>query len=497
MRNNAHSQDIQRNNPYPITPAITTIAMPLLIGRRKKLSLETAQEKSKETQPKSKATEVEKYEVTPETLKFFVKKGWLKKRFVVIKEIPVYEISGIESLGNELSVTWKVTTDWFVLKKKSASFNELRKEIQNLLDKNQKKLEAQAKVTKRKNDLTTLLNFSVGIVNSSFDMLMDLQRKPVNWSKLDIYASSLIEKTGFSGQTLAPLTLDFSKAAEAVESQMPEKASIEIFCILKTIYAFFEELRLEEDIEQAHPNFKEAKAAILACFTLNDIWLGKLVGEKESQQESQVFQAALQSISNNSSFKMNFEALKADFDKMDEDAELERAVEDSRAVFLELIRNMDRRIEQPSIEKSPIEQQQPSLSTLQESVPSPAQTGLMQHAESQVPGQPPAVIPAIEPQLSIQTLTKPAPIVQTELVIPSEHEQQPASSPEPQLEPVPKPFAVEQKETLPPSIGEPGVQMPGPSESVSPPSEEEKARSEVAPKKKSFGSRIRKAVMGY
>ena len=247
MKNSAHQQDIQHNNLYLITPA--------MIGQRTETSpaVQIAQEKPKNSPSKLKKTTIEKYEVTSETLKFYVEMGLFKKRFVVVKEIPVYEISGIESLGNELAVTWNGATDWFVLKKKSASLSELREQIQSLLDENKKKLGAQAKEAKRKSDLTGLLNFSVGIVNSSFDVIMGLQLKPVNWAKLDIYANSLIEKTGFAGQTLAPLTLDFSKVAEAIKSEVPENASKEIFEVLKTVYQFFEELQLKEDIRASAP----------------------------------------------------------------------------------------------------------------------------------------------------------------------------------------------------------------------------------------------------
>ncbi len=500
MKNNARPQDIQHNNPYLITPAITTVAMPLLNGRRQNTSpaVQTAQEKPKNGRSKPKTTRIEKYEVTSETLKFYVEKGLFRKRFVVVKEIPVYEISGIESLGNELSVTWKGATDWFVLKKNSASLCELREQIQSLLDEHQKNLEAQAKEAKRKSDLTGLLNFSVGIVDSSFDMLMGLQFKPVNWEKLDIYANSLIDKTGFAGQTLAPLTLDFSKVAEAIRSEVSENASKEIFEVLKTVYVYFEELQLEDNVEQVHPNFKDAKEVILACFTLNDIWLGKIAGEKDNQKESQVLEGALQSLADGTSFNVNFETLKAGFDKMVPDAQLESTIEDNREIFLGQLRNIGRPIEQPSVKQASTAQQETQMSSPQELACPPKPTVPMRPIEPQELAQPQTLEPAIEPQQIIQPSTEQVPVEQTEQVVPPEPEQPPNLS-EPKIEPVPEPIVVEQQETSPPSSGEPVIQMQEPKlTEVSVSKNEDVTRTtQIEPKKKSFGRRLKKSVMGY
>ena len=510
MKNNAHTKDVLQNNLYSIIPAITTVSMPLLNERRKKASSaeQTAQEKQKKGHPKLKPTAIEKYEVTSETLKFYVEKGLLKKRFAIVKEIPIYEISSIESLGNELSVTWKGATDRFVLKKKNSSLSALREQIQSLLDEHQKTMDAQAKVAKRKSDLTILLNFSVGIVDSSFDMLMGLQFKPINWAKLEIYANSLIEKTGFEGQTLAPLTLDFSKVAEAVSSEVSENASIEIFEVLKTVYVYFEELQLEEDIEQVHPNFKDAKAAILACFTLNDIWLGKIGGEKDSQEESQVLQGALQSLADDTSFNVNFEALKAGFDKIGPDAELESTIEDSREIFLGQLRNIDRPIEQLSAEHATSAQPEMPIFAPQELVQPPESTVPMRPIESQALAEPPAlepltelqpfVQPPVEPQSTIQSPTERALVEQTGPVMLPELVQ-PPNLREPKVEPTPESLVVEQQKTSPPSSGETDVQIrEHESSEVSVPTNEDVAKApEVAPKKKSFGQRLRKSVMGY
>jgi len=47
--------------------------------------------------PNSKGLDITKYEISHNKIKFFYAKGFLKKRWVLIKEIPIQEISGVES----------------------------------------------------------------------------------------------------------------------------------------------------------------------------------------------------------------------------------------------------------------------------------------------------------------------------------------------------------------------------------------------------------------
>ncbi len=468
--------------------------------------------------PKHLSVPVGKHEILDNILKFSVEKGLTKKRWVTLKEIPVYEIVGIESLGNELSVTWKGATDWFIIKKKGASFNGLPEQIRSLLDEHQKTLKATEKAAQRKTELRDLLNFSLGIVDSMFDMLRGLQFKPINWMKLDIYIDTLLDKTVFNGQTVSPLTLNFTGVAKSIESQLPENSSKEIFAVLKTVYLYFEELRPEEDIEQAHPNFKDAKAAIQVCFTLNDIWLGKIVGEKDRQKETQVLESALQNLTHGTAFKVDFEYFKEKFDKTFSDADLEAAIEDSRETFKAQLRSLGQPLEQTAATAPPTE---PAAVPPEQPLP----------ARQEIALPPEAIIPAPEPA----PIPKPTEPLQPPTVeLPNEPEQviQPSAEPEPPafeqpIEPPNAPVPVEQTE--PPklqepvqsaeiegasvehavestlgelqsieasSTEEPEVQVQEPVKEVLPPGEDVKPSVEMV-KKKGLGRRLRKAVMGY
>jgi hypothetical protein len=119
MKNKANPPDTQhKNQHYQFTPIITTLAFPLFIEQRK--NAESLQEKSpKIKEPKSEGLEIIKYEISDNKIKFFDTKGFLKKCWVLIKEIPIQEINGIESFGNELKITWNAEVYTFVSKKDS------------------------------------------------------------------------------------------------------------------------------------------------------------------------------------------------------------------------------------------------------------------------------------------------------------------------------------------------------------------------------------------
>jgi hypothetical protein len=342
MKNKSHPQDIRHeNHQYHYTPVITTIAMPLLIGRRKKMKTaeQSTQEKPSKPKPKPKGTTVAKYELSHGVLKFFVTKGLLKKRWVAIKEISVNEITGVESLGNELTVTWKGDTYSFVLKK-GEMFSELRDQIQGLLDDQQKTLESTTKVSLRRSDLAELINASVGIVDFSFDVLLALQVKTVDWTWLETYAEGLGENLNFAGQTMATLSLDFSKVNDAIKSRALKKASKETFNVLKSIYDYFYNLKLEEDQLETHPNSKDTKAVILAYYTLNDILLGKIVGEKDIKEEILVLETALRDLGNETNVKVNVEKLKSCIDMVGVESDNLTVIDDARGIFREQLKQL-------------------------------------------------------------------------------------------------------------------------------------------------------------
>jgi hypothetical protein len=150
MKNRTNPPTTQRKNrQYAFTPLITTVAFPLFIGRQK--NAESTQGKSlKYKKPKSKSLAIAKYEVSDNKIKFFDAKGFPKKRWVLIKEISIQEISAVESFGNELKLKCNEEIFTFFFKKNSETVISLTDQIQSLLKEQMKALEKKRKIILQK-----------------------------------------------------------------------------------------------------------------------------------------------------------------------------------------------------------------------------------------------------------------------------------------------------------------------------------------------------------
>ena len=246
-------------------------------------------------------------------LKFFVAKGFPKKRWVSIKEIPVYEITSVESFGNELSISWNGSVYEFIFKKKNESFVMLRDQIRGLLEGQRKNIEITEKANQRKNDLNSIINFSIDVVDLSFNILMGLSRKKISWDILEGYIGSLGTNLSFKGQTMEPLNVDFGDFIVAIKKQALKETSKEAFKILKTIYNYFDNLKAEDDL---NIELQNAKTAMLAYYTLNDLMFAKFVGGDADEKENLALESALLSLADKSNIKVSFEELNTSIDRL-------------------------------------------------------------------------------------------------------------------------------------------------------------------------------------
>jgi hypothetical protein len=314
---------------YAFTPAITTVAFPLLFGRRKEKTAAQEEAPKAKPKPKQKGLATDKYELSDATVKFFAAKGFPKKKWVILKEIPIQEITDVESSGNDLSVTWNGVVYFFVLRKKGELFVSLRDQIQGLLTTQTKTVADTEKANRRKSDLAAAINASVGVVDVSFDVLMGLHEKRVNWVRLEGIVEGLGLGLKVDGGMVAPLNLDFKNLSAAVKAQVPKETSQEAYAILKSIYGYFDALK-PDDSQNA--DFQNTKAAILAYYTLNDLLFGKVIGDRDSEKESLALEGFLAGLAKESNVKVSFEELKVCLDGFGGQAE-NGVVEDARALF--------------------------------------------------------------------------------------------------------------------------------------------------------------------
>jgi len=324
-------------------PAITTVAVPLLIfGQHKKETTTNTPQTTPQTPPKPKkkptGTAITKYEIAEEKIKFLNIKGFFKKRWVTVKEFPVYEITAVESLDNWLSLTWKGEVHSFLLKKNADSFAKLQEQIQTMLLEHQAALEKKMKATLRRTELLGAINASLPIVDLSFDVLMGLHQKRIDWSRIEECMQGLGTSFSYKAQSLPLLELDFSKVTAAVKSQTAKDASKETFSCLKTIHAYFTGLKAEDDLADATPNFLQTKTAILAYYTLNDLLLAKVVGDKDSKKEETYLDELLKSLSEGTNVKVESEQLLIEVGKFGSEENREDVAEGVRGLFREQLK---------------------------------------------------------------------------------------------------------------------------------------------------------------
>jgi hypothetical protein len=204
----------------------------------------------------------------------------------------------------------------------------------------QKLTEDNGQVLLRRNELLGVIKASIGIVDLSFDILMGLQKKRINWQRLEDYSKDLGENFSFTGQSMPTLNLNFQKISSAIKRQVPKETSKEADNILKVIHGYFGSLSLDDDIKESVPNFLSAKTIILSYYTLNDLLLGKVVGDKETKKEIHQLESVLQILANNTEFKVNIEELKASIDKVIPENDLQSVIDGSRGIFKEQLKHL-------------------------------------------------------------------------------------------------------------------------------------------------------------
>ena len=203
--------------------------------------------------------------------------------------------------------------------------------------KRQKLIEVYGEVSLRRNELVEIIQASIRIIDLSFDILIDLQKKQINWLLLEKYFEAFGENFSFAGATMPSLNLDLLKISSAIKSQIPKKTSKEAYIILKVIYDYFERLNVDDDFKESAPNFKSSKAIILAYYTLNDLILAKVVDANEITKETHQLESVLQILANNNSFKIDIEALMVNIGKVIPENELENFIVRSRGIFKEAL----------------------------------------------------------------------------------------------------------------------------------------------------------------
>ena len=390
-----------------------------------------------QTPQMQKGIEVAKVELSGGVIKFFVAKGRGKKQWVAAREIPVSEVESIEKFGTELKVTWKGTADTFFTREKNDLFGEVADQVNQTLEQKRKSAEEKEKAAKRKTDLFGVVSAALGVTDLSFNVLTSLQEKRINWQLIEEYAKGLSDTMNYTAQTLPPLKLDFSKIVQAAQTQVAKEASNEAFNLLKAEFGYFDGLNFEDDIKGNHPNIHDVKSMISAYFMLNDLLLGKVVGDKDSKEETSQLEAVLLKLAAETSFKVNVDELKDYIGKIDPNADKKKVIDKSRAVFKEQIKQLNKPVVAPIVQEPT---QEPVQEPMQEPPQKPESAAEPVIKEETIPESVPKVEVSSEPVSKPEVVAEPVSKEETiqEPISKVEVSTEPISREETIAEPVPK-----------------------------------------------------------
>jgi len=274
------------------------------------------------------------------TIKFHITKGRFKKRKELSREIPMADIDGMNRMGNELSITWKGTTDTFVIEETEFAGTIFEK-IPETLREQRRMFDAKEVAKQKRNQVGKIVSVAMEIADSLFDILMSLHGW-VDWNHIEVFSKRFEENVGIlTDQEMETLELDFKKLSLAIEERLPEEISKEAYDLLRLLHDYFSGLVSENDsLKEINPNYSDARTAIQAYYLLNDIALGTIVGDDEIGKEHNELMMTLENLSRETGLKINIEAIKDVIAKLGSEKGKESAIEKSRAVFRQQLNNL-------------------------------------------------------------------------------------------------------------------------------------------------------------
>jgi len=267
------------------------------------------------------------------TLKFYVERGRFKKKSEVVREIPLTDIENAALSGTELSITWKGVADIFIVEKEEPA-NAIFEEVDSALKKQKETLETERTPPQIPNDLIDTIKASLETTDSLFDILMSLHGR-FDWNRLENALKSSEENANLLPiQKTGIMIIDFTKLESTIRNNRLEEISKEVYDTLKSLSGQLNELALNNVLpEKVHPDYEDAKRIILAYYTLNDIIIGTIVGDKEINRERNELAAMLEGLAKTVELHIDVDAIIRVSDRLVNEKVDESLIEQNRRVF--------------------------------------------------------------------------------------------------------------------------------------------------------------------
>ena len=273
------------------------------------------------------------------TIKFQIEKGRFRKRKEVVRQIQITDIEDMNRIGKELSITWKDSTDIFIIEEPELAETIFAK-IPTVSEEQGIIFEEKEVAKQRQGNVSEIITVVIEITDSLFNILRSLNGW-VDWNRVEEDFSKGIEKNLERVTQITTIDLDFTKLTLSIKERAPEKISREIYDLLKVINGYFSVVdTAKETPEEIHPNVSDAKMTIKAYFLLNDIILGLEVGDEEIEKEKNLLLMVLSDLSKTSGLKLDMDTIKDIIDELVVEKGKKNISEKSRAVFRLQLKNL-------------------------------------------------------------------------------------------------------------------------------------------------------------
>jgi len=268
-------------------------------------------------------------ELSGGTLFFYTRKGLLRKKRIIVREISLLDIIDMKYSASELTIKWRsqdTVEDVFIadgrqleaLKGLAIALEESlreyeRREKEKAEMERRRREELQKKAEEQREKLVQIFVYAAKIVDALFGILRSLESR-TKWDDAEEYLESSMKNIKALQRDVPALSLDFTKLSLAVRGHYRQETIDETYNILSQLYDHFVNtpfIEEDEEIKNIHPNLQDMRTLISAYYMINDIILGVMVEDENIQDEIDHFLELMEKAK-------NVEALKIDIDEIRE-----------------------------------------------------------------------------------------------------------------------------------------------------------------------------------
>jgi hypothetical protein len=219
-----------------------------------------------------------------------------------------------------------------VQKGESADF--LLEKLREALEEKQKTLEAEENAKRLQQRLVKTINGVNNITDDLFDVLFGLHGR-IEWDDIKSHIKNAQETfSNLAKEEAFMPSLDIGKNISVGKGHKTEEISSSIFADLKNMYDWVNGLTPENGpADKMHPNNENARIAVRAYYTINDILLGHVVGDKDIESEINELFSMLGEIAKQIGQTANVDALHEVINKLLSEGITGASIQECRSMF--------------------------------------------------------------------------------------------------------------------------------------------------------------------